>query len=200
MACPDCDLLNRVPRIGKNMKACCARCGAVLFRARPASVEQGLALVLAGLILFSAANAFPFLGMRQGSALQQTEFITGIQGLFNQGMGGLATLVLLTSVLFPLLELMGLFYVLLPLYFGPPAPYSGLVFRIVRAVQPWSMLEVFLLGVIVSLVKLSDTATILPGISVWAFGALVFVFAGLRVVIEPQEVWRRLGFAGGADS
>jgi paraquat-inducible protein A len=68
------------------------------------------------------------------------------------------------------------------------------VFRLLRRFQAWSMMEVFMLGILVSLVKLADMAKIVPGIALWSFVLLIPVVAGATSSLDPQSVWRRIGF------
>ncbi len=192
VACHDCDLLNRLP--GQSTATIlCARCGAVLRRSKPNSIERSLALTLCGLILFVLSNSFPFLAMKTGGFIQETTLLTGIHELWKQELFGLATLVLLTCVLVPLAQMTGLLYILAPLHWGRrPAPFAARVFRLVQEVAPWGMMEVFMVGILVALVKLGHMATIVPGVSVFSFGTLIFVMAAAFTTLDPPLLWDRL--------
>ncbi len=184
VACHDCDLLNQIPDGAENT-VLCARCGGVLRRRhRPDSLERSLALTFAALILFVAAVSFPFLTMKSGGFFQETTLLTGIRELWKQELYGLATLVLLTCVLVPLAQMACLLYLLVPLQRGAPAPHAIRVCRLVRHTAPWGMLEIFMLGILVALVKLGKMATIFPGISVFAFGLLVLVLAAAFTTLD----------------
>lgn len=192
LACHDCDLLNRLPE-QVTATLLCARCGAVLYRYKPDSIERSLALTLTALILFLLSNSFPFLAMKSGGLIQETTLLTGIHELWKQGLHGLAVLVLLTCVLVPLAQMMGLLYILLPLKLGQrPAAGAAHVFRLVQEVAPWGMMEVFMMGILVALVKLGHMATIVPGISVFSFGALIFAMAAAFSSLDPPLLWDRL--------
>ena len=147
IACHDCDLLHRrqtMPTVGV---ATCSRCGAVLYRNRRNSLDRTLAMAVCGVILFVIANLFPFLTLSFEGQVQETTLVTGIMELYRQGMTSLAVLVLATGVVFPLVELAGLIYLLLPLKFDRKPWGMAVVFRVVRSLQPWGMTEVFLLGI-----------------------------------------------------
>lgn len=191
VACHDCDLLNRLPE-GLHATLLCARCGAVLRRHRPNGIDRALALTLAALILFVIANCFPFLALKSGGFVQETALLTGIRELWRQELYGLATLVLLTCVLVPLGQMTGLLYILAPLRWNRPAPGAMRVFRLVQHIAPWGMMEVFMLGILVALVKLGRMATIVPGTSVVAFGLLIFIMAGAVSSLDPPLIWERL--------
>ena len=64
-----------------------------------------------------------------------------------------------------------------------------------QTVRPWGMVEVFMLGVLVSLVKLAHLAGIVPGIALWAFAALMFVMAAIASVLDPRDLWARVAAA-----
>jgi paraquat-inducible protein A len=191
IACHDCDLLQRVGRLPAETTAVCRRCGAVLRRRRGDSLERTLALVTAALVLFVLANSFPFLEFKLEARTRETTLITGVLELYRQGMRPVAVLVFLTTVLVPLLQLLGLLYVLLPLRVGRLAPFTMKVFRRVRQLAPWSMMEVFMLGILVSIVKLAKMAKIVPGISVFSFLLLIFVLAAAMSSLDPHAIWEK---------
>ena len=191
IACHECDLIHRVKPLPKKGIANCIRCGSVLYRHKPNSIERTLALSLAGLVLFVLANSFPFLALKMESQLHQTNLITGIKVLYTQGMQGLAIVVLLTTILAPLAQLLGMLYLLLPLRHNRIPPQFASIFRFVRGLQPWSMMEVFMLGILVSVVKLAKMAQIVPGVAIFSFFALIVVLAAATVSLDPHEVWHR---------
>ena len=168
-------------------------CGAVLQRHRTNCIDRSLALTLASLTLFIISNSFPFLAMKSGGFIQETTLLTGIHELWKQELYGLSTLVLLTCVLVPLMQMAGLLYILAPLKWATgPAPHAVRVFRLVYEIAPWGMMEVFMIGILVALVKLGKMATIIPGISVFSFGVLIFVMAAAFSSLDPPLLWNRL--------
>ncbi|MBI4791989.1 MAG: paraquat-inducible protein A [Deltaproteobacteria bacterium] len=192
VACHDCDLLNRLPA-GTGATLVCVRCGAVLRKHRTNSIDRSLALTLAALILFIVSNSFPFLAMKSGGFVQETTLLTGVRELWKQELYGLSSLVLLTCVLVPLAQITGLLYILAPLRWNAgPAPHAVRVFRLVQDVAPWGMMEVFMLGILVALVKLGKMAIIIPGISVFSFCFLIFVMAAAFATLDPPLLWDRL--------
>ena len=149
-------------------------------------------MAVCGLILFIIANLSPFLTLKFEGQTQETNLVTGVMELYRQGMVPIALLVLATGIAFPLLELTGLIYLLLPLKFDrTPWGMAG-VFRVIRALQPWGMTEVFLLGILVSIVKLAGMATVIPGAALYAFLALIFVVAATAASLDPDIVWDRV--------
>ena len=191
IACHECDVIHRITPLPGKVAAHCIRCGAVLYKHKPNSLDRTLAFALAGLILFILANSFPFLGLKIGAQVRETNLITGIHELYLQGMHMIATLVLITTVLAPFIQMMCLFYVLLPLKFDRVPRRMPRVLRFLEHVLPWSMMEVFMVGILVSVVKLAGMAKIIPGISLYSFLALIFVLTAMIVSLDSHLIWQK---------
>jgi len=190
LACHECDLLQYAPAEAGQM-VYCRRCGCPLRHGRGCRPSTSLALVLAGLLVFVLANVFPVIGLEAGGSRTTTTLLGTVWQLSQQNMLPVAVLVLLTGVLMPGLELLCLLYLLLPLSLGH-APYGfASVMRLVRILHPWGMVEVFLLGVLVSLVKLAHMADVHPGIGLWSFFALILLLAGNASRFDAGQLWER---------
>lgn len=194
-ACHECDLLQHEVPLPEGGVAHCPRCGAELYRSHPESLERTLALTTGAILLFAIANAFPIVGIRMEGQVVQTTLFHTVQMLFDNDMKSLSALVFLTTMIMPALELFALTYLLLPLKLGNVPPHFALVFRMLHAVQPWAMIEVLMLGVLVSLVKLAGLANVVPGIALWSFGALMMMMAAIAATFSPRAVWERLAAA-----
>ena len=193
MACHDCGLLHHLRALPDGGVAGCKRCGAVLYRSKPNSIDRALMLTLAALILFVVANSFPFLTFELEGRSTTSTLTTGVVMLYEDGMWPLAALVLGVTILVPLAKLLATTYVLLPLRFDRRVRGMARMFRATETMHPWAMMEVFLLGVIVAYVKLSDLARLELGIALFAFVALILTMIAAEVALEPREVWERLG-------
>lgn len=191
IACHDCDLIQRLPHISEAGTIQCIRCGAVLHQKIRNSIERTLSLTLAGLVLFGLANAFPFLAFKIGAQVRQTTLLTGIQELYAQGMPELSVIVLLTTVLVPFAQMICMLYILLPLKFRRIPLKLPQVFRFIRHLQPWNMMEVFMLGILVSVVKLAKMAKIIPGVALFSFLALIFVMAAMTASLDSHLIWEK---------
>lgn len=150
-----------------------------------------MSLVFTGLILLLMSNCYPFLTLEIEGRAQETVLLTGIVALYGQGELSLAVLVLLTGMVFPLLQLAGLVYVLLPLRCGTVPPHMAVVYRWVRFLRPWSMMEILMLGILVSLVKLVGMAEVIPGPALFAFMFLIFILPAATVAIDTNGIWER---------
>lgn len=191
-ACHDCDLLQyRVP-LGTGQVAKCMRCDAVLFRYKKLALDRTLSFSLSGLILFSLANVFPFMTFQFEGRAQINTLISGVFELFDNGMLGLSILVFVTSILAPLIKLLGMVYVLLPLKFDITPWKLKTVFRAIQTLSPWAMMEVYLLGVFVAYVKLADLAEVIPGVALFSFLGLILITAAADHSWDPEIVSERL--------
>jgi paraquat-inducible protein A len=192
VACHECDLLHRLGEVPEGAAARCRRCGGLLRKRRPQSIERTLALVIGAAVLFVVANSFPFLSFDMKGQETQTTLITGVKDLWQQDKPELAGLVLLTIFLAPLLQIAILIYVLLPLHWNRVPWQMARAFRLLRRVEPWSMMEVFMLGILVAVVKLLDMAQIVPGLALWAFVLLFLLITGAVSSLDPHAVWERV--------
>lgn len=192
IACHECDLLHQVQPLPEKSKARCSRCGAVLYAHFPATIDRTLAFAITGLVLLVIANIYPFLSLESQGTVLETTLITGTIILSKQNMAGLALLVLLTSMLIPCLLLGGLAYVLGPISLGYRLPANRRIFRLALILRPWSMTEVFFLGILVSVIKLAKMATIIPGTALFSFLGLVFVLAAVNTCMDPRTIWEEI--------
>ena len=193
IACHECDLVHEIPPLPARGKAICVRCGHVLFRAKVDSVDRTLAWTIASLVLYIVAVSFPFLSMKSGSIAQQSSLLSGMRNLLGQGEMALAILVFVTCVVIPLLQMCSLLYVFVPLKLNLKVKHAIHVFRLFQHVKPWSMMEIYMLGILVSIVKLGKMATIVPGLAVIAFAMLIFTLTFSISAVDSHMVWERLG-------
>jgi len=192
IACHECDFLHISKPIPKEGKAICIRCGALLYQYIPNSIEKALALNLAALILFIMTNSFPFLSLKISGRLVENYFLSGALMLYRHGMGEVGFLVLVTSFIFPFFTISGMLYILLPIKFGYRPWQMSKVYRLVQAVRPWSLVSVFMLGVLISFVKLLDMATIIPGIALYSFVGLMLVMAAAHANLDSFALWPKI--------
>jgi paraquat-inducible protein A len=196
IACHECDLLQREIVLSPGGTACCSRCGAVLYRNKPDSLDRTLAFTVGAAVLFILANVFPVVGLEaQGSRTSTTLFGT-VRTLHDQGMTSVAVLVFVTTILMPALDIGAMLYMLLPIRLGVVPKGLPAMFRLVQTVRPWGMVEVFMLGTLVSLAKLSHIAAVRPGIALWSFGMLMFLVAAAAVSFEAHDFWAQVAAAG----
>jgi paraquat-inducible protein A len=196
IACHECDLLQREILLPPGATARCRRCGGVLYRNKPDSLDRTLALTVGGAALFLLANLFPVVGLEASGNRTMTTLFGTVRVLHDQGMTSVGVLVFVTTILMPALEISAMLYMLLPLRLGWVPKGLPAMYRLVHTVRPWGMVEVFMLGTLVSLAKLAHIAAVLPGVGLWSFGALMFVLAASAASFEPHDFWAQVEEAG----
>jgi len=190
LACPHCDLLQREVALGRGTLARCARCHFVLDRPYDENVDRPLAFTLAAAVLFILANAFPIVGLEIANQHTTATLISTAWALYEQQhMKFLGALVFFTTVLVPTIQLSAMTYVLLLLKFDRTPRFLPHALRALQAVRPWGMVEVFLLGLLVSLVKLAGMAEVMPGPGLWAFGGLLMMIAAAVATFDARAAW-----------
>lgn len=195
IACPHCDLLQRPVPIARDTIARCGRCRFVLYRAHDDNLDRPFAFTLAAAVLFVVSNAFPIVGLElQGQHTTATLFGTA-RALYDQNMKMLGAIVFVTTILVPAVQLSAMAYVLGPLRMGRVPTYLPLALRALQAVRPWGMVEVFILGMLVSLVKLAGMAHVVPGTGLWSFGGLLLMIAAAVASFDARTIWVRQGLA-----
>lgn len=192
IACHECDLVQRSPGPHIGSTVCCRRCGARLYRSTHDGLDRCLALTLAAGALFIVANAFPIVALELQGRRTATTLFGAVHALYSQDMELVAALVFFTTILVPALELLSMTWLLAPLRFGFRAPGLSIGYRWVRTARPWGMIEVFMLGVLVSLAKLAHVAAVEPGVALWSFGALVILLAAAASSFDPHDLWARV--------
>lgn len=200
IACRECDLLQRPTPLADHMVARCSRCAGVLYQPLEEDLDRPLAYTLAATILFVLANAFPIVGLEvQGQTTVATLFGTA-RALYDDNMRTLAVLVFFTTILVPALQLGAMLYLLAPLRAGRTPRLLPIAVRMLQAIRPWGMTEVFILGLLVSLVKLGAMARVEPGVGLWSFGALLFAIAAAVASFDARVIWAKYQPApGGID-
>ncbi|RKT45441.1 paraquat-inducible protein A [Thiocapsa rosea] len=195
VACPGCDLLQRLPPVPPGARARCPRCGEVLAAPPMDPIERPLALAVAATITFAVAQATPLMSLSAVGRSAQTTIIGGALEMWTQGQPITATLVLICTTLAPAAYLTLVCTLLLAVR-RPPAPsWAGALLRLAGHARAWSLPEVMLLGILVALVKIADLATVDPGVGLFATGALLALLAGLATSFDPRTIWDRVAWS-----
>ncbi len=193
IACRACDLLldRVIPPPGKVAR--CPRCHHVLLSNKRNVIDNTLAAAISTAILMVAAVLFPFIALEE-AGLQRDASVMDAIGAFASGWSAPLTIAVAAFiVVIPVTRAVALIYALLPLRFGK-APANGAAnsFRLAMALKPWSMAEIFIVGVAVALVKVTDLAAVSLGPSFWAFSALILVVVFENSTLCEWTIWRLL--------
>jgi paraquat-inducible protein A len=195
VACPNCDLVQRLPAIDYGHTARCPRCETELWRRRHDSLNRTLALACAAAVLWIIANTMPMLGLTAAGKQCFTTVFRGSELLWTHGQELVAALIFFAAILAPALQISLLLAVLLGAKCAVPPAWVGSLLRHVPFTRLWSMVEVMLLGVMVALTKIAEYASPVLGHALFALGGLVVLFAAMQSVFDPREIWERVQWA-----
>ena len=192
IACEFCDLRHSPPRLEAGQRASCARCGGPLAKASRSPIEGTLALALAAALLLVLSNVFPFLRFSLEGQAQENRIVTGVLALWAAGQGGLALLILFTTVLAPALRVLGLLYVLVPVSLGRVPPAVAAALRFQERLVSWAMLDVYMLALLVALVKLAQMADVQLELGAVCFVALFGILTLVGATYDRAALWDRV--------
>jgi len=190
ISCHECGHLNRVANLQPGTRLLCSRCDHRLLNSRRNWNEKIIALTLTGTILFLISNLSPFIGLEVAGITQSSRLLSGVLALWGRDQWLLSALVFVTIFLFPLMELIG-FGLIMACYRGNKG--RGLVRNLLRWLvfaRPWNMLEIFLIGVLVTSFKLGNMAALIPGAGIYAYSALVLVLILANQQLQAWSIWQ----------
>ena len=190
--CPGCDLLLEHIPTTIDHTAICPRCGSRLYRARRNALTKTLALSLTGLLLYLPANFMTLLTFDILGTPSSTTVFASSLSMFAQGQVMVGTVVVLTGLVFPLLTLSLLFTVSLGLSLGWRWRWMPTLLRWYLHLSEWAMQDVYLIGVFVTIIKMSHAATIESGTGLFCFVALVLVTIAAQAAIDYPFFWSRM--------
>jgi paraquat-inducible protein A len=165
----------------------------LLQRPRKQSVERTFALSIAGLILMFPANLMPLVGIKMLGGAKDGTLLSGVIALFEEQLWGVAILVFLSSILFPLVNIVLSLLISAHLYFNRPNRHLAHWMRWLQHLDEWAMLEVYMLGIIVACVKLSANSDLKFGFGLYAFVALLIITGMLASSLDKMLFWQQIG-------
>ncbi len=188
-ACPRCGLVHAVPPVPDGFAASCTRCGSPIERHLRGSLERTAALSLAALVMYLPANLLPIITLERLGARRETTVWQGVTDLFDHGSWGVATIVFVASMVIPLMKLVGLAWLCSAAGRRAGRRERGRLHRVLEALGPWAMIDVFLVSILVATVKLGDLASVVPGPGLAAYTALVVLSLLASASFDPRLVW-----------
>jgi paraquat-inducible protein A len=190
-SCHVCELLVKAPVRHDNVRLRCPRCGAVLHVRKPNSIARTWALVMAAFIFYIPANVLPVMTVTTLGKTQADTIFSGVIYMLVHGMWPLALLIFVASVAVPMLKLIILAYLLISVQRRSRwRPYDRTrLYRITEAVGRWSMVDIYVVTILVALVHLGNLATIQAGLGAVFFGAVVVITLFAANTFDPRLIW-----------
>lgn len=187
--CHACGLLSHVPH--PHGEARCARCGAALHARKPESLQRTWAFVIAAAICYIPANAFPVMTVTSLGKSQSDTILSGVIYLLHHGMWPLALVVFIASVFVPLMKIFIVVFLLVSVHRrsrARPRQRTSL-YRLTEAIGRWSMVDIYVVTILVALVKLGNLATIEARTGAVFFGAVVVLTMLAAESFDPRLIW-----------
>lgn len=187
-SCEECDTVYLKVSLAKGEKACCLCCGAEIY-SETKSFNTIIALVLTALIVFIIANSFSIIKIEVQGHSMQTTLLGAAWTMFHIDRAIVGIILIMTTFIIPLINLILLIYVFLNVGWLKRRPYFIIfALRTLYLFRVWAMVEVFLIGILVTLVKLISMVIVIPEIALWAF-ALLSIFMVYLNSIKVQDIW-----------
>jgi paraquat-inducible protein A len=139
--------------------------------------------------LYFPSNFYPIVTAEYMGQHSETTIFDGISALFTKGQYFIASLVFCTSILTPALKIIGLLFLALTVHWRAHPKLRTWVYKAIQAVDPWNMLEVYLLSILVSMAEMGEIATVHPGAGVFSFAAVVALTILATVSFDSRLLW-----------
>lgn len=172
----------------------CPRCGSHLHLRKPASIQNTLALMAAAAVLYIPSHLLPIMTVVELGDVTHNTIIGGMMKFWNTGAYPIAIVIFTASILIPFLKILALSW-LCAAATGRvhPSPKTlGRVYWFTELLGRWSMVDIFVVGILVSLVQLGNYMTITPGPGALAFAGVVMLTMFAAMSFEPRMLWDRL--------
>ncbi len=191
ISCHSCHLLCRIDysKIGESLV--CPRCGSTLHQRKPNSLKRTWALVLAAFIFYIPANLLPVTVVISLGKAQADTIMSGVIYFIHTGMWPIALVIFVASILVPMLKLIILTFLLITVQRKSawrPKDRTRL-YRITEAVGRWSMVDIYVVTILVALVNLGNLATIKAGPGAGFFAAVVVITMFAAMSFDPRLIW-----------
>jgi paraquat-inducible protein A len=191
ISCHSCHLLCRInfSIIGESL--ICPRCGSTLHQRKPNSLKRTWALVLAAIIFYIPANLLPVTIVTSLGKAQSDTIMSGVIYFISSGMWPIALIIFVASILVPILKLIILTFLLITVQRKSawrPKDRTRL-YRITEAIGRWSMVDIYVVTILVALVNLGNLATIQAGPGAGFFAAVVVITMFAAMSFDPRLIW-----------
>lgn len=189
LVCHECHQLNPVKAdAGKQF---CSRCGGRIYGRRPNSLVRTWALLLTAAILYIPANLLPIMTVNSLGKGQTDTIMSGVIELVNYGMLPIAAVVFVASILVPTFKLVGIALLLYSVQRHQPMSVRQriLMYRFIEWIGRWSMLDIFVIAILVAMVNFGSLASIEPGLGAAAFACVVILTMLAALTFDPRLIW-----------
>ncbi|MBL1269832.1 MAG: paraquat-inducible protein A [Halomonas sp.] len=188
-ACHECDWVSALPPLNSGEKASCPRCSHVLVKRHRYPAQRSMALAIASLVALMLAVSFPFISFTVSGVSNRIELTQTATTLIGFHQPVVAIAVIMTIVVLPAVYLLGVVWLQFGLLRDRPLPFSRDIARSLSHLTPWMMADVFIIGALVSLIKIAGLAEVAIGISFWAFCAFALLLLMTSQSLDADWMW-----------
>ena len=188
-ACHECDWVSALPPLNSGEKASCPRCSHVLVKRHRYPAQRSMALAIASLVALMLAVSFPFISFTVSGVSNRIELTQTATTLIGFHQPVVAIAVIMTIVVLPAVYLLGVLWLQFGLLRDRPLPFSRDIARSLAHLTPWMMADVFIIGALVSLIKIAGLADVEIGISFWAFCAFALLLLMTSQSLDADWMW-----------
>ena len=192
IACPLCDALYDRPELKQGENVECTRCGCTMVERKVDSIERSFSWSMAGLFLLIPAISLPLMGVTLAAQYHNASLLDCIIALIDRGFFMIAFLVFLFAIAVPTVRLMGSFYITYCFKFNKLKPSLLSFFRAFHHLDNWAMLNVFMLGIVVSMYKLLDDTELSVNLGLLAFILWLITSTMAAASLDHDLIWQKL--------
>jgi paraquat-inducible protein A len=191
LVCHGCGQVVRRSGHQSTHELACPRCGSYLHERKPDSVARTWALLTTAAILYIPANLYPVMKLTSLGQTEPDTIISGVKAMIAVGMWPIALLVFFASITVPVLKIIGLVYLLVSVQRRSYHRRRDRtrMYRLIESVGRWSMVDIFMISILVALVNLGTIATFEPGVGAVAFAAVVILTMLASMSFDPRLIW-----------
>lgn len=186
-----CSICTHSVEVVEGQVIVCPQCGHRDRRATIRSARLSLVFSLTALIFYIPANMFPFMTIELYGNRNSSTIWSGIVSLMEQRSYAIALVVFLASILIPIVKLLILFYLALASTNGHRSRFKMNLYHFVEAIGRWSMLDIFLLAILVAMVKLGNWTSVQPEMGAAMFALVVIFTMMASAYFDPRILWER---------
>ena len=194
-ACEECDLLIAVPAVAEGERAECPRCGHTLTQRPRQGFERSLSFALAACVFFAISLAFPFLTLANGGIENVMTLPEASIAIWREQDPVLAVIVFVAIIALPIALIGTIIALVTPLVLNKQAAWLPGVGKLMFGLNDWAMVDVFVIGTIVSLVKIAKLATVILGLSFWAYILFAICLTASLSGLDRLQVWKAIDAA-----
>ena len=198
--CPDCDMLLPCSEVPEGHSGTCPRCGKTLCKKTTHSVVKALSLSITGLLIYVPAITLPLLTLESHGFNGSANILESVVNFYRNDYYFVASMVLFSAVVFPLILLICMFTISFQLNRQQAPPFIAKLFRLYLHLEEWAMVEVYLLGILITIIKMADSSDIYYHSGIICFSILVLISLAISTIIDHNLFWHLIENKGKLDS